>query len=165
MHTTIPWLSFYLFTISSVWFRKILQGYCIGANHCNRQDFGSSHKMCAIEVAITIVQMRHSRSGDGTCSWSRHQMETHSALLALWAGNSPAIGLFSSQKPMTRSFEFFFDLRLNKRLSKRSRRRWCLKPSRSFWRQRDATEVRQWIYVTRYDPHPYIHQFNNRQKQ
>ena len=54
--------------------------------------------------------------------WWPHQMETFSALLALCAGNSPVAGEFPSQRPVTRSFGVFFDLRLNKRLSKQSRR-------------------------------------------
>ena len=45
-------------------------------------------------------------------------METFSALLALCAGNSPVTGEFPSQRPVTRSFDIFFDLSLNKRLSK-----------------------------------------------
>ena len=53
-------------------------------------------------------------------SWWRHQMEAFSALLALCAGNSPVTGEFPSQRPVTRSFDAFFDLRLNKRLSKQS---------------------------------------------
>ena len=44
-------------------------------------------------------------------------METFSALLARCAGNSPVIGEFPSQEPVTSSFDVFFDLRLNKRLS------------------------------------------------
>ena len=48
----------------------------------------------------------------------RHQMEKISALLDLCAGNSPVNGEFPAQRPVTRSFEIFFDLRLNKRLSK-----------------------------------------------
>ena len=48
----------------------------------------------------------------------RHQMETFSALLAICAGNSPVTGEFTTQKPVTRSFYVFSDLRLNKRLSK-----------------------------------------------
>ena len=39
-----------------------------------------------------------------------------------------------SQRPVTRSFDVFFDLRLNKRLSKQSWRRWFETPSCSFWR-------------------------------
>ena len=54
-------------------------------------------------------------------SWWRHQMETFSALLAICAGNSPVTGEFPAQRPVTRSFDVFFDLRLNKRLSKQSR--------------------------------------------
>ena len=49
-------------------------------------------------------------------SWWRHQMETSSALLAFCAGNSPVTGEFPAQRPVTRSFDVFFDLRLNKRL-------------------------------------------------
>ena len=57
-------------------------------------------------------------------SWWCHQMETFSALLALCAGNSPVTGEFPSQRPVTRSFDVFFDLRLNKRLSKQSHWSW-----------------------------------------
>ena len=49
-------------------------------------------------------------------------METFSASLALRAGNSPVTGEFHSKMPITRSFDVFFDLRLNKALSKQSRR-------------------------------------------
>ena len=47
-------------------------------------------------------------------------MENFSALLAICAGNSPVPGEFPAQRPVTRSFNVFFDLRLNKRLSKQS---------------------------------------------
>ena len=40
-------------------------------------------------------------------------METFFALLALCAGNSPVTGEFPAQRPVTRSFDAFFDLRLN----------------------------------------------------
>ena len=39
-------------------------------------------------------------------------METFSALLVLCAGNSLATGEFPARKPVTRSFDIFFDLRL-----------------------------------------------------
>ena len=44
-------------------------------------------------------------------------METFSALLAICAGNSPVSGEFPAQRPVTRSFDVFFDVRLIKRLS------------------------------------------------
>ena len=43
--------------------------------------------------------------------------QTLSALLAFCAGNSPVIHDFPKQRPVTRSFDVFFDLCLNKRLS------------------------------------------------
>ena len=67
-------------------------------------------------------------------SWWRHQMETFSALLAIYAGNSPVPGEFPAQRPVTRSFDVFFDLRLNQQLSKQWRRWWFETPLRSFWR-------------------------------
>ena len=57
-------------------------------------------------------------------TWWRHQMETFSALLALCAGNSSVTFEFPAQRPMTRSFDVFFDLHPNKRLSKQSWGRW-----------------------------------------
>ena len=62
-------------------------------------------------------------------SWWRHQMKTMSALLDLCVGNSPVTGEFPSQRPVTRSFDVFFDLRLNKRLSKQSWGWWFETPS------------------------------------
>ena len=61
-------------------------------------------------------------------------METFSALLAICVRNSPATGEFPTQRPVTRSFDAFFDLRLKKRLSKQL---WCWRfgtPSRPLWR-------------------------------
>ena len=68
-----------------------------------------------------------------TATWWRHQMEAFFALLALCAGNSPVTGEFPSQRPVKRSFDVFFYLPQNKRLSKQSRRRWFETLSRSLW--------------------------------
>ena len=47
-------------------------------------------------------------------------METFSALLAPYAGNSPVSGEFPTQRPGTRGFDVFFDLRqLNGRVNTR----------------------------------------------
>ena len=54
-----------------------------------------------------------------------------SVLLALCEGKP-------LQRPVTRSFGAFFDLRLNKRLSKQSRRRWFETPLRSLWRHHNG---------------------------
>ena len=71
---------------------------------------------------------------DHQTPWWRHQMETFSASLALCAGNSPVTGEFPAQRPVTQSFDVFFHLRLNKRLSKQSQGWWFETPSRSLWR-------------------------------
>ena len=61
-------------------------------------------------------------------------METFSALLALCAGNSPVTGEFPTQRPVTRGFDVFFDLCLNKKLNKQSWSWWFETLSSSLWR-------------------------------
>ena len=70
----------------------------------------------------------------GYGAWWRHQMETFLVLLALCEGNPTGTGESPSQRPVTRGFDVFFNLRLNKRLIKQSRRRWFKTPWRSLWR-------------------------------
>ena len=70
--------------------------------------------------------------------WWRHQMETFSALLAICAGNSPVPGEFPTQWPVTRSFDVYFDLRPDKRLSKQPWGWWFETPVWSLWRHRNA---------------------------
>ena len=74
-------------------------------------------------------------------AWWRHQMEIFSAFLSLCAGNSPVPGEFPAQRPMPRSFDVFFELRLNKQLNKQSWGWWFETRSRSLWRHRN--EVRR----------------------
>ena len=50
-------------------------------------------------------------------------------------GEFTGSGEFPTQRPVTRSFDVFFDLRLNKRLSKRPWGWWFVTPSWSLWRQ------------------------------
>ena len=70
--------------------------------------------------------------------WWRHQMEIFPTLLAFCAGNSPVIGDFTTQRSVTRSFDVFLDLRLNKMLSKQSWGWWFETPSWSLWRHCNA---------------------------
>ena len=68
-------------------------------------------------------------------------MKTFSALLAICAGNSPVPGEFPAQRLVTPSFDVFFDLRLNKRLSKLSWGWWFETLSRPLWRHYNDTET------------------------
>ena len=54
------------------------------------------------------------------------------------SGNSPVTSEFPAQKPVTRSFDVFFYMRLNKRLSKQSWGWWFDTPSQPLWRHWDA---------------------------
>ena len=75
----------------------------------------------------------------GFNTWWRHQMETFSALLAICAWNSPVTSEFPPQRPVTRSFDVFCDLRLNKRLSKQWWGWWFETPPRPLWRHCNDT--------------------------
>ena len=70
--------------------------------------------------------------------WWRHQMETFSALLAICAGNSPVPGEFPTQRPVTWSFDVYFDLHPNKRLSKHSWGWWFETASCPLWHHHNA---------------------------
>ena len=97
-----------------------------------RQIFENSiilYYSCNFSYSITKIH-----SSVGPVTWWRHQMESFSALLAICAGNSPVPGEFPTQRPVTRSFDVFFDLRLNKRLSKQSWGWWFGTLSRPLWR-------------------------------
>ena len=54
--------------------------------------------------------------------------------MALCAGNSHVTGELPAQRQVTRSFDVFFDLRLNKGLSKQSWGWWFETPSHQLWR-------------------------------
>ena len=88
----------------------------------------------------------HSMSSLENVSWWRHQMETFSALLAICVGNSPVPGEFPTQRPVTRSFDVYFDLRPNKRLSKESWGWWFETLSCSLWRHRNVHMDRYGIF-------------------
>ena len=76
-------------------------------------------------------------------SWWLHQMEAFSALLAICAWNSPV----TVKKPVTRSFDVFFDLRLNKRFRKQSWGWWFETPSHPLWRHRNDDSGFSWYRV------------------
>ena len=88
--------------------------------------------LSAIWQALGII------AAEPSVTWWRHQMELFSALLAICVGNSPVTGEFPTKRPVTRSFDVFFDLRLNKRLNKHSVGWWFETPSCSLWRHCNA---------------------------
>ena len=77
-------------------------------------------------------------------------METFSALLAICAGNSPVPGEFPTQWPVTRSFDVFFDLSLNKRLSKQWWGWWFETQSCPLWRHCNVGDMPHYISLRRW---------------
>ena len=92
--------------------------------------------------------------GTGAYPWRRHQIQTFPALLAICAGNSPVPGEFPAQRPVARSFHVFFDLRLNRRLSKQSWGWWFETLLRTLWRHCNAYKQFASSLVSNFD---YIH--------
>ena len=75
-------------------------------------------------------------------------METFSALLAISAGNSPVPGEFPAQRPVTRSFDVFFDLHPNKRLSKQWWGWWFDTLSCPLWRHHNEHDyLFAWMHL------------------
>ena len=94
--------------------RTLVTAFCICAQLCTI--------ICTIQLAF--VHIWNTDDYQHIFTWWRHQMETFSALLAICAGNSSVAGEFPAQRPVMRSFDVFFDLRTNKRLSKQWRGWW-----------------------------------------
>ena len=72
-----------------------------------------------------------------------------------------------SQRPVTRCFDVFCHLRLNKRSNKQSRRRWFEMPSRSLWRRCNGDVIwiilcAEWVTMFNHahDPYPSLAGFN-----
>ena len=72
--------------------------------------------MSAVASQITSVSMFCST----ICSDADQRKTSKLRVTGLCEGNSRVTGEFPAQRPVTRSFDAFFDLRLNKRLSKQS---------------------------------------------
>ena len=109
-------------------------------------------KYCQCD-SLQNLPMTTVRFGVLRCAWWRHQMKAFSALLAICAGNSPVTGEFPAQRTVTRSFDVFFYLRLNKPLSKQWWGWWFETLTRPLWRHCNgliAWEPRHlshWSYV------------------
>ena len=93
------------------------------------------HRLISIMGIPILVRRRlYIETPPRFLAWWRYQMKTFSALLALCEGNSPVTGEFPSQRPVTRSFDVFFDPHPNKQLSKQSICWWFETPARALWR-------------------------------
>ena len=105
--------------------------------------------MCFVQASLVPWDMH-----DDVIKWKNFQRYC--------TGNSPVSCEFPSQRPVTRSFDVFYDLPLNKRSSKQSRRRWFEMPSRSLWRNHNGCNCIPLgiftITLTSYERQPLVQQ-------
>ena len=76
-------------------------------------------------------------------------METFSALLAVCVGNLPVTCEFPSQRPVKRSFDIYYDLHLNERLSKQLWG-WWFETLCSLWRHCNLPSDFWEMFILRY---------------
>ena len=115
-------------------------------NHTSPQSIASLKTFWMCIMSIGIYQ-KHMLGVVGIITRWRHQMETFSALLANCAENSPVAGDFPWQRPVTWSFDVFFDLRLNKQLSKQSWGWWFETSLRSLWRHCNVVSSHHGMFI------------------
>ena len=95
------------------------------------RNYGTS-AACNMQCHAVITRVDH----DNAIKWKLFRVT------GPFAVNSPFTGEFSSQRPVTRSYDVFSDLRLNKWLNTQSWGWWFETPSGSLWRHRnDITQI------------------------
>ena len=112
-------------------------------NDCITTTKQSTIKPCAYFLGYTVCQctiLCNAFRCEYITEWRHHDIMMTSpngnmfrVTGPLW-GESTGPRWIPSQRPITRSFAVFFDLRLNKGFSKQSIRLWFKTPSRSLWR-------------------------------
>ena len=112
---------------------------CVKIPQCGLMEHGLKHiapyvqqhiTPCTVVITSLLVREKplEAPASADVIKWKHFRI-----IGPLW-GNSQIISGFPSQRPVVRSFDVFFDLRLNKRLSKQSRPRWFKTSSCSLWR-------------------------------
>ena len=139
----MPWKRFLHLRGNNVGYAKIFGLFFVGSlndllfNHSSWRWSDRFYRSCNLTVITYIsrqIQRRCNLNHDDVIRWKRF-----SALLVLCEGNPPIIGGFPSQRPVMRTFDVFYDLHQNKRLSKQSRRQRFQTPWCSLWRHCNVT--------------------------
>ena len=111
------------------------------------------HVVCPTQPITCLMHWRHQEPVHQQawhCPQSRNMMTSSNGNIFRVTGHLcvefTGPGEFHAQRPVTRSFDVFFDLRLNKRLSKQSWGWWFGTLSRPLWRHRNeysASSIRR----------------------
>ena len=113
---------------------------------------------CSVSIYLQNVMIdnlyQSEQSGDQGWGYERSMMTSSNGnifrVTGPLCGEFTGPGEFPAQRPVTRSFDVFFDLRPNKRLSKQPWGWWFETPSRSLWRQCNAVDQFLWNGYFRY---------------
>ena len=104
--------------------------------------FIEEHKECSWTSSATCVQRSYFEIITMMTSSNGNIFRVTGPLCGEFTGP----GEFPAQRPVTRTFDVFFDLRLNKRLSKQPCGWWFETPSWSLWRQcNDHISYGKWV--------------------
>ena len=102
--------------------------------YCNPEAPTAKNRMvkwyCGFHIDYSAARCQSDFRGMPRLYMMTSSNGTFSALLAHWPATK-VIGEFPSQRSVTRSFDALFDVRLNKRCRKQSRRWWFETPLRS----------------------------------
>ena len=123
----------------------VQQTLCIYKILCNKNE--SLKGPTKIQVLMTLTVSENSEWNiewniyDAVIKWKHFQR-----YWPLCVGNSPVTGEFPSQRPVTRSFDVFSDVHLNKMLSQQLRHWWFEMPSCSLWRHCNGSTLTEKLF-------------------
>ena len=135
-------IKYCILCINIVWTHYSLSGLCN-----TWQDIAWDLQLNHVFIMLRIISRSLRRKANiysqelEHCTKSMSRMGTHDDVIK-WkhfprycplCGNSPVTSEFPSQRPVTRSFDVFFHLHLNGRLSKQSWGCWFKTPLRPLW--------------------------------
>ena len=105
-----------------------------------------SHEISFVRFPCRVKILRYWEKKNTSENVVLHDMMTSSdgnifRVTGPLCGEFTGPGEFPTQRPVTRSFDVFFDLRLNKRLSKQTWGWWFETPSWSLWRQCNGDNI------------------------
>ena len=102
-------------------------------------DYGFEISCQKLLHTISIIQNKDQKPNIMLMRWNRYMMTSSNGnifrVTGPLYGEFTGPGEFPTQRPVTRSFDVFFDLRLNKRLSRQPWGWWLETPLWSLWRR------------------------------
>ena len=104
----------------------------------------ATERMNTFEFPVSYCRSHHYKIGSNMMTSSNGNIFRVTGHLC---GEFTGPGEIPTQRPVTRSFDVYFDLRLNKRLHKQPWGWWFETPSWSLWRQCNGLDTRIWDMV------------------